>query len=286
MTNQSDDETKQIASGLRKVLNMHGHGFHYAVLRRVDQLYLNGQTSWVFDGAEFPVVAGHETTHIDIILRSRSYRTYLIGECKRVDPARGNWCFAKAPYTWRNPSEEVIFDQFICGPSNSIIQKPCIHRTQYGIYNLGLELKIGKSGDGTSHGGSAINQAVAQVLRCSSGLINHLLINTHRSYQNEKIVRFIPAIFTTAQLWVTEADLGAAELATGDLPSEAVEAKKSDWILYNHNRSPILRHDLEWNGVETELSKELKVEFARSIAIVSTDGIDKFLGMDMDEWLE
>lgn len=286
MTDKSSDEEKIIASGLRKVLNMHGHGFHYAVLRRVEQLFSNGQISWVFDGAEFPVVAGHETTHIDIILRSRSYKNYLIGECKRVDPARGNWCFVKAPYTWRNSSEEVIFDQFICGPSNKLIQKPCIHWTQFGIYRLGIELKTGISGDGTSHGGATINQAVTQVLRCSSGLINHLLVNTSRSYESDKLVRFIPVIFTTAQLWVAETDLGAAELATGDLPSEAVNAKKVDWIWYNHNRSPILRHDLGWINLDTELSKELKTEFARSIAIVSTHGIDQFLGMDMDEWLE
>ena len=158
--------------------------------------------------------------------------------------------------------------------------------TEFGIYHLGVELKTGTSGDGTSHGKSAINQSVTQVLRGSSGLINHLFVNTHPAFQKKTVVRFIPAIFTTAQLWVTQADLGGAELATGDLPNKAVRPTKVGWIWYNHNRSPNLRHALEWNGSETELAEELKVEFARSIAIVSTDGIDNFLGRDMEEWLE
>jgi hypothetical protein len=72
------------------------------------------RASWMFDSAEFPVVAGGSTTHVDFILRSRSRRTYLVAECKRADPARARWCFARAPYTWHNPIKgEVIFDQFV-----------------------------------------------------------------------------------------------------------------------------------------------------------------------------
>jgi hypothetical protein len=285
-TNKDFAKVEQIATGLRKVLNMHGHSFQYAVLRRIDQLFTNRQSTWIFEGSEFPVVVNNESTHIDIILRSRTLKTYLIGECKRVDPAIGNWCFARAPYTSRNPAEELIFDQFICNESKEIIQKPCTHGTRLGIYHLGFELRTGKPGDGVCHDRSSINQTVAQVLRCSSGLINHLFLKTRSSIGNGKIIRFMPVVFTTANLWVTSADLSAADLETGDLPVEAVKAEKVDWLWYNYNRSTTLRHNLELQTDGTELSKELKMEFTRSIAFISTIGIDKFMQIDMDEFLD
>ncbi len=285
---QRPDEAEQVSAALRKVLNMHGHGFHYAILRRTEQLFTNRESGWVFDGAEFPVVARRETTHIDFILRSRSGRTYLVAECKRVDPARGRWCFARAPYTWRNSSQsEVVFDQFRCRPANILGQEPCIRQTHRGgPYHIGLEIKTGGVGDSTSHSGSAINQAVTQVLRGVSGLINHLFEFNRRSYQDERIIRFVPAIFTTAQLWATETDLGAADLASGDLSLEVVQAKEVDWIWFSHNRSPGLRHDLEWNSLQDNISKELEYEFARSIAVISPKGLDNFLTMQLEEWLE
>ena len=284
---QHPDESEQVSAGLRKVLNTHGHGFHYAILRHAQQMFSGGEAGWRFDGAEFPVVAGNKPIHIDGILRSSSGRTYLVVECKRVDRARGRWCFARAPYTWRNPSPEVIFDQFRCQPVNRLRQEPCIKRAESGIYHLGIELKTGVVGDGTSQGGStAIDGAIAQVLRGTSGLINHLFKRGSESCKTQEIIRFVPTVFTTAELWVTEVDLGAADLTTGDLPVVALEAKKVPWIWYNYNRSPDLRHDLEWSDFGADLTKELKYESARSIAIVSPEGISDFLGWNLEEWLE
>ena len=93
-------------------------------------------------------------------------------------------------------------------------------------------------------------------------------------------------IFTTAQIWVTEADLGAADLTTGDLQVGAVKAQKADWIWFNYNRTPGLRHDLEEGLAGDDLSRELKREFARSIAIVSSEGFDQFIKTDLETWLE
>lgn len=281
------DEAEQVSAGLRKVLNLHGHGFHYAILRHASQMSFDRESSWRFDVAEFPVVAGNKPIHIDFVFRSPSGQTCLVAECKRVDPARGRWCFARAPYTWRNPSSEVIFDQFICQPPHTVRQEPCVKRTESGIYQLGIELKTGIEGDGTSQGGStAIDKAVTQVLRGTSGLVNHLFKRGSRSYGEERVVRFVPTVFTTAELWVTEVDLGAADLTTGDLTQVALEAKKAPWIWHNYNRSPDLRHDLEWSNFGTDLTKELKYESARSIAIVSPEGISYFLRWNLEEWLE
>ena len=169
------NEVATISSSLRKVLNTHGHGFHFAVLRRAESLSTGRRSSWLFDGAEFPVVAGGETTHIDFVLRSRSRRTFLIAECKRADPAKARWCFARAPYTWRDPSpKQVIFDQFLCRPANILIQRAAVGYSDRDVYHIGVELRTGSQGEGVTSGGSAINNAVAQGLRGTAGLINHL----------------------------------------------------------------------------------------------------------------
>lgn len=282
-----ESKHEQAASGLRKVLNSHGHGFHYAVLRRAAELASSGHSHWTFDGAEFPVVAGGTTTHIDFILRSHSRRTTLVAECKRADPSRARWCFARAPYTLRNPREgEVIFDQFVCAPANILTQSPCVSYTSRGIYHLGHELKTGLPGDGAAQSTSAINQAVSQVLRGTSGLVNHLFEFSRRSYREERVARFIPVVFTTAEIFVTDADLGAADVSTGELPVDSVTAEPAGWVWFNHNRSPALRHDLEWELPSDDLSKELRHEFTRSIAIVSPIGIDEFLTSNLEGWLD
>jgi hypothetical protein len=281
------DEANRVSPGLRKVLNSHGHGFHYAILRRADQLSAAQRTSWMLDGVEFPVVAGGSTTHIDFILRSRRRRTYLVAECKRADPARARWCFARAPYTWRNRREgEVIFDQFVYQPPNLLDQQPCIAYTDRGIYHLGFELKTDAPGEGLAQSGQAINQAMSQVLRATSGLINHRFERSRRSFTTNGMVRFIPVVFTTAQVWITDVDLGSADIATGDLPLEAVRAQPTDWIWFNHNRSPMLRADLEWANLSGELEHELRLEFTRTIAIVGPQGIEKFLTTDLEAWLD
>lgn len=285
--NQQLDEPGQVSAGLRKMLNIHGYGFHYAIMRKAEQLFSSREAGWVLEGSEFPVATRYDTTHIDFILRRRSSRTYLVAECKRADPARARWCFAKAPYTWRNArTDEIILDEFKCGPANTVLQKPCIRRTTRGTYHVGLELRTGEPGDGIQQGGLAINQAVSQVLRGTSGLINHLLLVSRGSFNTEETVTFIPVIFTTAQIWVTGADLGAATLENGHLPGECVEAARFDWIWFSHNRSPHLRHDLEWTGTEADLAKEMRYEFARSIAIVSPQGVEAFFNMDVEELLE
>lgn len=283
-----EDNNDLVSTGLRKTLNMHGYGFQYSVLHHAIELFSARQSAWLFDGAEYPVVAGNDATHIDFILRTRSSRTYLVCECKRVDPAKSYWCFSQAPYTWRNQSStEVVFDRFKCMPANICIPHPSSHFAQTGVYHIGFEQKTAIPGDGSSHGGSAINEAVTQVLRGSSGLINHLFDYEHRRYENENWIRIIPAIFTTAQLWVTDTDLGNADLKTGNLSADDVKAKKVDWLWFNHNRSPRLGHNIQAESYDSniDLSTELKNEFTRSVAIIGPDGIDRFLTRDLEHWL-
>jgi hypothetical protein len=160
------------------------------------------------------------------------------------------------------------------------------------VFQLGFELRTGQQGDGFGQS-RAINEAITQVLRGKSGLFNHLCesIRTadHRSLgiESSKRIRFIPAIFTTAQIWVTDVDLTEADLNTGNLANE-VRAKPTDWIWFTHNQTSNLRPEYsrrqESSGLDG-FSYDLRREFARSIAIVSPSGVDNFLCLNFEEWL-
>jgi hypothetical protein len=142
---QSEEE--QVSASLRKVLNGHGHGFHYAVVRRAAELRLKRESPWIFEGTEIPVVVREETTHVDLVLKTRSNLTYLVGECKRADPAKARWCFARSPYTWRDPNnEELIFDQFVLRSNQTHGARPRSKYMNVGSYHLGLELRTGELG--------------------------------------------------------------------------------------------------------------------------------------------
>ncbi len=160
---------------VRKVLSSHGYAFQYAVLRRAEELSRQNRSSWVFEAAEFPVGELQNTIHIDFILRARERSVYLVAECKRVDPARASWCFAKAPYTRRNAYEnELVFQEVGYLPTGSSFSCPRTKKASLASCHLGFELRTSSKGDGTTRGGSAINDATTQVLRAVNGLVNHL----------------------------------------------------------------------------------------------------------------
>lgn len=284
---------EEISAHIRKVLNIHGHGFHYAVVRRAQDLFYAEKSTWIFDAVEFPVVTQDHVTHIDFVLRSRTGRTVLVAECKRADPAKALWCFAQSPYTKRDPRpQEVIFDHLEFTDAHDTVHKPHVEYTERLSRHLGFELRTSDKGDGHSNRSSAIDQAITQVLRGTSGLIDHFdRIARESGYSfvsGKRAVRFIPAIFTTAQLWETDADISRADLKTGDLDKDVINAPQVDWIWFNYNRSPELKPEvkIESRGsVLGDLSIDLKQHFTRSVAVISTSGIDQFLCADLDEWL-
>lgn len=283
-------ESQESSAHLRKVLNTHGYGFHYAVVRRAKDLFSSDRSGWKFDAVEIPVIAQNQATHIDFVLRSKSDRTLLVGECKRADPAKSNWCFATSPYTRRDASDgEVIIDHLQFQPYRTIIHKPHYAYTQRGIFHLGFELRSPQKGDGSGRS-SAIDEAITQVLRGTSGLIDHYSSDSREltNPMNEKAVRFLPAIFTTARIWITDANLSQADLTTGDFDKDSIQAQEADWIWFNYNRSPKIKPTLNLEragGMLSDLSVDLRHQFTRSVAIVSTSGIDAFLCADLDDWL-
>ena len=69
---------------LQKVVNSHGHGLHYAVIREMERLSNSRRFPWHLAGVEVPVIARGQDTRIDIVLRHHHHPVFLVCECKRV----------------------------------------------------------------------------------------------------------------------------------------------------------------------------------------------------------
>lgn len=280
----SDNVSEEVRLGLAKILSRHGHGFHYAIMRRAEELQLAHKSRWVLEATEFPVTVQDQVAHIDFVLRAEPGNTYLVAECKRIDPARARWCFMRAPYTWRESrGNELVFEEIVYQPGNNREARAHVAHTERGSYHVGIELKTGEKGEGAISR-SAIDSAATQLLRGANGLIDHFFGGLFREFLSPGRARFLPVIFTTAELWVSSIDLGRSDLKTGKVSLENVS--KADWVWFTHNQSSALRHSVARRGVGADLSMDLQRENARTMAIVSPDGLESFLTSDLPSWLD
>jgi hypothetical protein len=285
-------------SDVRKLLNTHGHAFQYSVLRRAEELCSERKSRWIFEAAEFPVGDAVAPIHADFVLSTRpewavipnnaEHRAYVIAECKRADPARARWCFIKAPYTHRDPSErEIYFQQVRAGFANRT--EPDVLRKSASIHtsHLGYELRTVQKGDGGGGGGGALRDATTQVLRAMNGFVDYRFPNATEQWERPIVTTFLPAVFTTASLLVAVGDLSVADLRTGELSSEWGEVEEVDWLWYTYNQSPALRHHVTSDAVSGSepIARAIVREYSRTIAVVGPTGIDKFLAFDFMSWL-
>jgi hypothetical protein len=181
----------------------------------------------------------------------------------------------------------LIFDQIVCEPVDTITAGTGILYQRDRVYHIGLEMKVNAPGEFVPQGGPAINQAVTQSLRATSGFISYKFAPERRSCREREVVRFIPVVITTAELVVSDVDLSTADLQSGNLPSEAMSTQKVPRLWFSHNRSPALRSDHAWVAApKDELTSALRREFSRAVAIVNPLGLDDFLTADLDSWSE
>jgi hypothetical protein len=119
-------------------------------------------------------------------------------------------------------------------------------------------------------------------------LINHLQETAPSQPKTTHLIRFVPIIITTAKIFITKADLGEANLKTGNLSPEAVKIEPCDAIWLTHNRSPALKPNAPSITAASDFnqfSSALRNEFARSVAIISADGLDSFMSWNLEDWL-
>ncbi len=174
---------KQFAIPFEKVLNRHGYGFQYSVLKKIQELHQNSKSRFAFEAAEFPVEVQGYDTRIDFILQKNLRKPYstdallLLAECKRANPALSNWCFVKAPYThrnrWGNQEKIIIEGLYKTGntPTESIESFSNENFVSLDAYHIGFEVRSGLKGNSSGETGGAIEKAASQISRGLNGFI-------------------------------------------------------------------------------------------------------------------
>jgi hypothetical protein len=295
----SDNDTErpsenEIRASFQKLLNEHGHAFQHAVIRRIEELDNGRDSCWKWLATEFPVEVQGDTTHIDFILKylqRLDSHGFLVAECKRINPSFSDWCFATAPYVMRGISPELLFEG-VKRDSTDLCAGVQGFPPRQNIYHIPMELKTrGRKGE-TTGGRSAIEEAAKQVMRGLNGLINCLsdnpeILPTVSPGYFDYPTFFVPVIFTTARLWVTDADIGAAELTTGEVDLTNAKVEPKEWLWFQSHVSSMLKHSVKQEittenpphvrPVRNDFATLLRREYARTIAIVNVDGINKFL---------
>jgi hypothetical protein len=265
-------------AGFHKLLNQHGYGFHYAVLREAHRLFQQQLSRWVFVTSEFPVSVRGTDTRIDFVLEHADHsRCYIIAECKRANPAMANWCFARAPYTRQGHSSEGIYVDHLSWSETGEMKVVEVANLQHTseVYHLALEAKTGDPGDPAGKGRGEIDGAATQVLRGVNGLIEtwaraKVGANEHKF--------LIPVVFTTANLWACDAALAAADLATGNLQPEQVGLLPMPWAAYQFPASESLKHEKGRRPqLHGHLPDILHHEYVRTVQFVTPAAIGPFL---------
>ena len=184
------------SAGLRKVLSRHGHGFHYAVLKRCLEV---GDGLWRHAVYEYPVDLKGTVVHIDYILGSGTH--LLVAECKRV--AKRRWGFARGMLRVRGEASIRPRSNYLCWTEGkTLARNPCSFGPwgRSRPFDVVVELKGSTEHkeparqpdqqDGEEPVSSKnFDSAVNQVLRGRGGLIDDLAARGEMKYGEEQSPR-------------------------------------------------------------------------------------------------
>lgn len=276
--NESNSEHTRIAQEFRNLLNRHGFGFQYSSLREVEEISLEPSTSrWLFEAAEIPVQIGQKCTRVDFVLKSKNAPVYLIVECKRANPVVKHWCFTKAPYVRRNaPSEQLFVEHTRLFGSRMVSTGAILRSIDKDACHIALEVKSNEKGDCDGKGSGAIEEAASQVCLGLNGMVE-LFTNKPALFAKQSQAIFIPVIFTTAQIWISNVELQMSAIETGKL-AEEINIEARNYIYFQYHQSPGLKHTLKPPPAEhNNLSAWLASDAIRTIPVISAKGIKQFL---------
>lgn len=291
MTNKQlhDSEAEEIQKSFQRELNLHGYGFQFSVLQKAHNDSEFGQSRWRFSVAEFPVQVQGVGTRIDFVLFRQPLswsRTVMICECKRANRKFSNWCFIRTRYTHkghRGKGGLLILETAILPQSGDLRVYASADSHSTDVYHVAMPITSRAKGDDQPVGQyrSQIEEAATQVLRGVNGYVEFLTANPQLmrdpTGEHEAIVRFLPVIFTTASLWVSDSDLATAELSNGEIDLSKGKFEKVPWLWFQYNVSPGLKHSRQPLNKKAKVEELMQEEYIRSIAVVNADGISDFL---------
>ena len=276
-------ESEQQQARFAKAVNRQGYAFQNALLRQCVGLNESRKSSWSFEAAEFPVEVNGDGTRIDFVLWADQRPYWLLAECKRVNPALADWLFLRTSYVRRYArTEQIIAEQVAkdasgcCSADGVEIWNPHPHF----VGHRGFEVRTEKEGESGSSR-DAIEEAAGQVLRGLNGMVNHLTRQPTALGPGRRRI-LLPVIFTTANLWVSDADLSNSDVRTGRIDPKALNPLKVSYLFYQYHLSPGIKHGVGPSSIIREpfaggLSLVLARSFIRTVAIVCADGVEDFL---------
>ncbi len=291
---KTPNDKEPILKEFEKTLNEHGYGFQYAVLNQVREMHNSGRSAFCVEASEFPVAVGPDdknNTKIDFVgLRLSELpqdgdkrvgpKMFLLAECKRANPAYSDWCFIRAPFTRRTGlANSLILEGGIINSEYYPIMRALQYPTQtIDFYHLGVPIRTDQRGNTTgAKGDDAIERAASQSMRGLNGFANFIKHRPGTVGARESFFLF-PVIFTTAGLWTSNADLSKADLESGNMdPSGLDSFQPCDWLFYEYNQSPTLKHSLGYADSPATLGESLQQDYVRTIAIVSWRKIESFM---------
>lgn len=215
---------------------------------------------------------------------------FIIGECKRAEPSKSNWCFVKAPYSRRDSNNEELFFDRISKSEDTGLSTECHTKVdRQGSYSLCFEIRDNQKGDGLGQNQNRIDSAISQILRGTSGFMNFILSTDKKIIASNTPTHLIPVIFTTAKLLTSEVDISQGDITTGLIDTSLVKTNEVPWLWINYNRSPMFSPKIPLKvhtSLYHNLSYYLQQEFTRSIAIVNSTGMKDFLSRDWENWID
>lgn len=282
MSDTSDEKTSQ-GDGFRKALSRHGYGFHFAVMERIREVVNELRLSWTVEGSEIPVQVQGKDTHVDFVLRQLDGSAIIVAECKRANPALAYWCFARSSDYGSPDGRQGApqIERLLLNDTHSVdpVELRTLKASGSGLYQVGIEVKTGISGDPAGSDKDAIANAVTQVFRGANGLAN-LIRKNPRFLRESRAADIYPVVFTTAELFTTEQELHTADLLTGAMPTLS-DFQKRDWVWYQHNVSHSLLSDVRGRFIaesQPDIRRMLLAAHVRGAAVVSASGIKAFFG--------
>jgi len=150
------------------------------------------------------------------------------------------------------------------------------------VFHVALPIAATAKGDSKPVGQfrSQIEEAATQVMRGLNGFIEMLSTNPqllNPTGRQDAVARFLPTIFTTASLWVSDADLATADITTGKIDLSQGQFKKVPWLWYQYNVSPGIKHSRQALEKKRKLEEVMQEEHIRTIAVVNPSGLPEFL---------
>lgn len=280
MSEEGNQQNTQLKNKFNNKLNYHGYGLQYAVLKAAEEARGSHNSCWVFEAAEFPVEVRNKHTRIDFVLRTNNKRYYLVAECKRVNPAFGNWCFVSAPMVRRHSFVEQYHIEFLKKYRQDESLEVTVRSeaiSKDNSFHIGIPVK-NDNAKGNPNGKSdedAIEKAATQV---SLG-VNGLIQKTHEIGGKSLFTKgFLPVIFTTAKLWACDCDLSVSNLNDGKIDLKESGFQEKPWVFYQYHLTPGIKHPIKSRQSSAELSSVLWFDYIRTIPIVNAKYTNEFLG--------